>query len=69
MGFIQAQYKYKCHMWDEYQMSNVEYPCEDNSHQDQNGGWILCDYKDSFLAYVKPNGKVTLHSPIQKVMA
>ena len=69
MGFLQAQYKYKCHMWDEYQMSNVEYPCEEKSHQDEHGAWILCDYRDSFLAYVKADGRVTMNRPMQKVIA
>ena len=59
MEFIQAQYKYKCHMYDVYRMSNVEYPCPQKSYKDDHGNWILCDFRDSYLALVRPCGRVS----------
>jgi len=57
-SFAMAQYKYKCHMYDVYQMSNVEYPCKHKSYMDSKGSWILIDVFDGYLCKVLASGKV-----------
>ena len=58
ISFAMAQYKYKCHMYDVYEMSNVEYPCKHKSYMDERGSWILIDYLDCYLCKVTASGKV-----------
>jgi len=52
-----AQYKYKCFMYDVYNMSDVEYPVRDNSFI-EDGHWILKSYNNQILAIVTAEGKV-----------
>ena len=59
-SFEMAQYKYKCHMYDVYQMSSVEYPDRKNSYQDKDGNWILCNHRDNYVCMVRPCGRVAL---------
>lgn len=55
--FTMAQYKYKCFMYDVFNMSNVEYPCKGNSFIEGNN-WILKDHNNNPLAIVTAKGKV-----------
>jgi len=52
-----AQYKYKCFMYDVFNMSNVEYPCKGNSFI-EGSNWILKDHNNNPLAIVTAKGKV-----------
>lgn len=61
LTFEMAQYKYKCHMYDVYRQSNVEYPAKEKSYKDEKtGAWILCDHTDHYICHVKPSGRVVL---------
>ena len=55
--FAMAQYKYKCFMYDVFNMSNVEYPCKGKSFV-EGDKWILKDYNNNPLAIVTAKGKV-----------
>ena len=57
--FAMAQYKYKCFMYDVFNMSNAEYPSNEKSYNEK-GAWILVDCWDNYLAMVMPNGQVKI---------
>ena len=59
LTFANAQYKYKCFMYDVYGMTNVEYPYKEYSSIEL-GNWILKDCWNNYLCMVEPNGYVRI---------